>query len=217
MSDDMTQQEDKKIENKKISLPKISKNNLKVLVAVVLAALLGAGAYYLRGYFVAATVNGSPITRIAVIKELEKQGGKSVLDNLVTKKLIEQEAVNKNVTVSQEEIDNELSTIEQSTLAVGMTLEDALAQQNVSKTQLIEEIVLNKKLEKMVEGSVNVSDEEVTAYLEQNKETLPPNSDEETLKEQVRTSLRQQKLTQSVQDLLTTLRENAKINYYVTF
>ena len=48
-----------------------------------------------RGLFVVALVNGEPISRIEVIKALEKQGGKATLDSLVTKKLIAQEARSK--------------------------------------------------------------------------------------------------------------------------
>ncbi|OGC78220.1 hypothetical protein A2619_02655 [candidate division WWE3 bacterium RIFOXYD1_FULL_39_9] len=199
------------------SMPRLSKSNMKIVALLVIAALLGGGFYYLKGYVIAATVNGAPISRIALIKELERQGGETVLDSLITETLITQEAAKKNVDITQAEIDTELQSIEQNTLAVGMTLDDALAQQNMTRERLIKEIKLNKQLEKLVEGSITVSDEEVAAYMEENKDALPANTDEETLKNQVRTTLRQQKYGQSIQELIAALKQNAKVNYYVTY
>ena len=61
-----------------------TKTAIIIAVIIILAALV----YYYKGLFIAATINGSPITRLAVIKELEKASGKQALDSLITKKLI---------------------------------------------------------------------------------------------------------------------------------
>jgi len=47
---------------------KLSRNKKYILLGLVLLA----GLYYFRGVFFVATVNGSPISRIRVVQELEK-------------------------------------------------------------------------------------------------------------------------------------------------
>ena len=71
---------------------------LKSITILVLA--LGLVVLFLRFFLIVAVVNGRPITHISLIRELEKQGGQSVLDNLVEKALIFQEATSKNISIS---------------------------------------------------------------------------------------------------------------------
>ncbi len=78
-------------ESKKAAL-KFSRNHIFILAGVIIAAAL---LYYFRSAFVAATVNGQPISRLSLVRELEKQGGKQAMDSLITKTLIDQEAKKK--------------------------------------------------------------------------------------------------------------------------
>ena len=65
--------------------------NKKTVVLAVIIGLILVALFYFKGTFVAATVNGSPISRLSVVSQLEKEGGKNVLDSLITEKLIESE------------------------------------------------------------------------------------------------------------------------------
>ena len=47
--------------------------------------------FVLRGAFIAAAVNGRPISRFKVIRELEKRQGMTTLDGLITEELIKQQ------------------------------------------------------------------------------------------------------------------------------
>jgi hypothetical protein len=67
-----------------------------------------SAVFFARNYLIAAVVNGQPISRLTVIQDLERQGGKQTLDTLITKSLIKQEAKKKNITVSQADINSEL-------------------------------------------------------------------------------------------------------------
>jgi len=53
----------------------------KVFITIIIVILLIA-AFQLKGLFIAAMVNGEPISRLTIIKELEKQGGKQALSSL---------------------------------------------------------------------------------------------------------------------------------------
>ena len=61
---------------------KKSFNRKKIILIAALIAAISLG-YLGKGLFVAALVNGMPISRLTVVKELEKQGGSQTLDNLV--------------------------------------------------------------------------------------------------------------------------------------
>ena len=58
------------------------------LIIVLLAVLAYVGMQQL----VVATVNGVPVSRITLLKEMESQIGEQVLDSLITRQLIVQEA-----------------------------------------------------------------------------------------------------------------------------
>src|SRR3989344_7099086 len=61
-----------------------------IIIAVVVVAVVVVG-YFAKGWFVAATVNGRPISRWSVISKLKKTSGKDTLDSLIIRKLIASE------------------------------------------------------------------------------------------------------------------------------
>ncbi len=185
-----------------------------IIAAVIL--LLVAGIFLARNYLIAAMVNGQPISRLSVISELERQGGKQTLDTIITKTLIAQEAKKRNVTVSQKDIDNELKRLEQQYSTQGQKLDQVLAMNGMTKDQLVELIETQKRIEKMV-GEQKVTDKEVDEYIERNRESLPQDQDEAVLKKNTKERLQQQKLNEKAQTFLDDLRKNAKIDYYVQY
>src|SRR3989344_2094033 len=72
--------------------------------------LIVAALFIAKGIFVAATVNGSPISRLSVIQELEKQGGKQALEAIIDKKLIETELDKQKIVATKEQIEAEIDT-----------------------------------------------------------------------------------------------------------
>lgn len=172
--------------------------------------------YLLRNLIIAATVNGQPISRLSVISELEKQGGKQTLESLITKNLIIQEARKRNVDVSQKEIDAEMKKIKDNLAAQGQNLDQVLQLQGMTKDQLVEQIKLQKMIEKMVKPAA-VTDKEITEYINNNQESLPQDQDEKTLRANIKERLQQQRLNDDAQKFLENLRKNAKINYFVNY
>ena len=98
----------------------------------------------------------------------------------------------------------------------GQKLDQVLALQGMTKEQLVDQIKLQKMLEKMV-GKIEVTDKEVDDYITSNQESLPQDQDEKTMKTNVKSSLVQQKMNTKAQELLENLRKNAKINYFVQY
>jgi len=187
-----------------------------ILVGAVIV-VLGVLLYVGRGLFVAAVVNGQPISRLSVIKETEKQSGKQALDTIVRNTLIEQEARKANVTVSDKEIDAEIANVQASLAKQGQKLDDALAMQGMTRDDLRQVIRLNKLVTKIVGSDVKVSDAEVTAYLDKNKDLLPQGQTEDQMKATAVEQIKQQKLNTKIQTWLESLQTKAKITYFVQY
>lgn len=183
------------------------------LIVIILAVL----TFLLKGLFVAALVNGQPILRLTLIKELEKQGGKQTLSSLVNQALIFQEAKKKNVEVSQKEIDEEAKKIEEDLKKQGQDLNTALLMQGMTREDFLMQLELRGLVEKLLADQIKVTDKEITDYMENNKETLPSNLSEKEIKDGIRQQLEQQKLAGKSQEWLAGLTKNAKINYFVNY
>ncbi len=196
--------------------PKKQTNKRTLLLLGTLAVVLGL-LYYFKDLFVVATVNGKPITRFEIVNELEKKNGKDVVDNLVTKNLIMQEAAKKNVTVSQDDVNNELAKIEEDLKAQNQTLDQVLQMQGLSKADVEENLRIKLYIERLLADEVQVSDDDAKKYFDENKTMYGKDAKFDDVKDQVKDQLKQQKLQEKFQTWLNDLKANAKINYFKTY
>ena len=186
-----------------------------IIIAVVVVAVVVVG-YFAKGWFVAATVNGRPISRWSVISNLEKASGKDTLDSLITRKLIASELDKQKVVVSDDEVNVQIKKIEDSVASQGGTIEQALAAQGMTKADLTSQILLNLRVEKFFADQVKISDAEVTKYIKDNK--LTDSKDQlAQLNDQVRNQLKSDKLNTVVKPWLDTLRAQASIQRWVSY
>lgn len=183
----------------------------------LIVVIMIVGIYFLKGLFVAALVNGEPITRLAVVSELEKQGGKQALSSLVNQALILQEARKKKVTVSQSEINAGLKQIEDSLKNQGQSLDTALAMQGMTRQDLMTQLKLRTLVEKLLADKAKVTEAEIADYIAKNKSTFPAEMTEADITKSVTEQLKQQKLGSASQAWLQELNKNAKINYFVSY
>lgn len=202
-----------KVETKKYSGPLLNKKYLAVLAILVLAGAL----YLMRGLFVAATVNGYPISRFQIIKSLEKESGKRVLENVITKELINQEAKKKNVVVSDEDVKKQIEEIKKSLEGQGTTIEAALSMQGQTMQDLEDNIRLQKVAEKLLADKTTVSDDEIKKYFDENKDTLGKDAKYDEVKSQIESQLKSQKFQTEVEKFLSDLKTQYKINYFVSY
>ena len=193
---------------------KVHKSTL-IIAAVIL--VVGAFLYFGREFIVAAVVNGQPISRIALIQEAEKQSGKQALSGLVRNALVEQEASKQKVTITEKQIDDQIKTVEANLTKQGQNIDQVLAMEGMTKADLRKVIRLDLLVTKMVEKDVNVSDKEVTDYIEKNRDIMPKDQSESQLKKTVAERLKQQKLSQKAQEWLANLEKNAKIVKFVNY
>jgi foldase protein PrsA len=206
--------------NTQASQQKTDKKSIKISIKtasiVAVLIILGALAYVYKGLFIAATIDGSPISRLTIIKKLEKASGKSLLESLIVEKLIQNEANAKKIVVSNDEIDAEFKKIEGQVSMQGGTLDEALSKQGMTRNDLKKQIILNKEIEKLLGDKINVTDEEIGQYIKDNKISIP-NGQEAAIRDQIKDGLRNQKLNAQAQSLIAQLKSKAKIQYFVNY
>jgi foldase protein PrsA len=193
-----------------------SLHSKKYWLLVFVLIVLGAG-YLFRGLFIAATVNGTPISRFAVIKDLEKQGGKQTLDKLIIQQLVEQQAKNKNVLITDEELDAEVQAIRSRVEAQGQDFQELLTLQGLTEDVLKENIRSQLLLQKLLEDRIQISDEEVNSFMEENSDSFPEDLSEQEKIDLAKNQLSQDKLQSEIQAYLTELKDAANINYFVNY
>ncbi len=189
----------------------------KFLVIIAIVIIIGALGFYFKGLFVAATVNGSLISRYAVIAELERVSGAQALDSLIIPKLIDNEARKKGITISGDELNAEIKNIEDQIEARGGTLDEMLAAQNLSREYFVKQIATQKKLEKFITADqTQVADSEIEQYIKNNKIKISKGEEAE-YKNQLKEQMRQQKLSNAAMALIDSLRSQAKIKYFIKY
>ena len=189
----------------------------RLLIVVLVLILILALVYFSRRYLIAATVNDKSIGRLAVLNKLEKQGGKKILETMITQVLIQQEAEKRKIIIIQKDIDTEMKKIEANVSSQGSTLDQALQTQGMTKNDLIEEIKVQLMLQKMAGNDIKISDKEVDDYINAQKGQFSQDAGQEPPREQIKAQLKQQKLQQKIQSFITDLKAKAKINYFVSY
>ncbi len=184
---------------------------LKYLLGLIL--ILGL-LYTYKGSFISATVNGKIISRYSLIKELERQGKDLAVDSLISQELILQEAKNKKINITQKDLDKTIENVKKSLEASQQTLDGFLASQNLTYKDFIKQVKMQLIIEKLVSGNIKISSEKIDKYLEDNREFFPADLSEKELRDSAISQLKQVELNAKVQELLTNLKNRAKIKYF---
>ena len=142
-----------------------------------------------KSLYLAATVNGQLITRLSVIKELEKQSGKKVLDNMITQSLIMEEARKKNIKINSQDIDKQMKGIEESVKKQGQNIDQLLAAQGMTKVDLRNQINVQMIIEKALASKIKVTDKDIDTYLKDNKAQFSQAGGGEPSRDQVKKQL----------------------------
>ncbi|MDP3013773.1 MAG: peptidyl-prolyl cis-trans isomerase [Candidatus Subteraquimicrobiales bacterium] len=152
-------------------------------VAILLSFLfifVGCGR---DGRKIAAVVNGESIYLSQLERRLERYGKewkgenektrrKSILEDIINKKLILQEARRQGITVSQAEVDACLENVKK-TFPSHKAFEQALDKMGVTEEEFGEEAEENLMVNKMIDRvskNIKVTGEEIESYYQKNKE-----------------------------------------------
>lgn len=199
---------------------KIVKTNSRKLFWIVPLISLILAAAFLYGFkdrFLVALVNNQPITRAALDRELEKQGGATTLENLVLKTLLFQEGKKKKINISPSEIENKIQELEKELTTQGQNLESLLAMRGQTRADLVEQIKIQLIVEQLLAGKTQATEEEMKKYFEENKTYYPKGTTFESKKAEIEQTLIQQKMGEEFQVFVENLKKQAKIVYFLQF
>jgi len=200
-----------------VSTVSASPRSMSALKKVLIIAGVLIALYLLKGLFVVSLVNGKPIYRFSVVNRLEQLGGQSIVTELTRRYVVEDELANRGITITQEEIDQEIDDARKLFEAQGVNFEDALAQDNLTLEDVREISRYQKGLRLLAEdGAEEVSDEEVAAYFVENKDFYE-NQTFDDVKDQIKDSLNEQNLQTREQTVVQELLQNARITTFKAY
>lgn len=143
---------------------------LILAIGIPLICVVAVVAYYLvsKDNYV-AKVGGVKISQEELNKALNKQYGTTVLDTLVSDKVIELEAEKKSVTVSKKAIQSQLDTLA-TQYGSEEALESALASNNMTISDAKKSIKTYLLTKKLIEPTLDITDSELKSYFKENKD-----------------------------------------------
>jgi parvulin-like peptidyl-prolyl isomerase len=187
-----------------------SKRNIILLVVLLLIVLV----WQFRGYFIAATVNGQPISRWELNDQMTKRFGDQTLDNIVNERLILGAARQKGIFVTNDEINKKMKEVEDR-LKGQATLKEALAAQGMTEDTFRRQLEIQVSIEKMFNKDATVSPKEVDEYILKNEDTYKEATDQAKVKQDVTDNLKQQKISEAFDKWFADIKKTATIKKYL--
>lgn len=186
-----------------------SSRNFYIILIIAGVLLL---AFYKKNWFIAATVNGSPVTNLELQIRLNEQFRTQTLNQMINEKIILSEAAKNNVTVSSADINQKISEIEGS-VGGPQALDNLLSQQGQTRTSVRQQLKLQLTIEKLYANEATISADEVTKFIEQNKDQLRA-TDSAGQQKEATDAIKNQKLTQIFSKKFQDLKTKAKVQIF---
>ncbi|MEK7127504.1 MAG: hypothetical protein AAB838_02130, partial [Patescibacteria group bacterium] len=124
-------------------------------------------------------------------------------------RLVTEKAEQDKIVVTGTDVDNKVADLSKM-LAGQTTLDAALAQQGLTMEEFRRQVYLQALVEKIAEPTVQISDQEVTDYIAQNKTYLTA-TEEGAIKQEATIALRRQKISEVFGKIFADLKAKAKI------
>jgi len=210
---EVNQVEEKSCCCKVCGIKNMNPRTAKILGAIIIVLAL---LFVCKGLFIAAMINGSPVSRFSVIRELERNSGKEALESIIVERLINKEAAKKGINITDEEINAEINKAEEQIKSQGGTLEQVLASQGMSLELLKRQIVIQRELEALLSDKVQVTQDEVDNFITENKIKVPK-GEEDNYNAQITEEIRQQKLSMESRAFIESLKSGKTIRYFVDY
>ncbi|MFB4164200.1 SurA N-terminal domain-containing protein [Alteribacillus sp. JSM 102045] len=150
--------------------------------------------------------------------EMEKQIQEQTVEQLIGQELLIQEADKRELTASDEEVEEELTSLKEQ-FGSDEEFKQALESENLSEEELQSDIEKQVKVEKLVEdeaGNIEVSEDELKEMYEQMSQAQGGEDGEEgpsfeEMKPQLEEQMKQQKEGEEIQKLVEELRESGDV------
>lgn len=188
---------------------------LAAVAAVAIVALAGLNVFQaLRPAPAVASVNGAKISRADYDKAVAHGDGSQILDGLVTNKLIEQDAAKHHVTVTTDDVDNDLKTVK-AQFPTDAAYRQALDAQHLTEPDLRDRLRIQLLVDKLVPASGTVSDSDIQTAYDAGKDTTYQGKTLDQVKDQIKTQLLQQQQSDAQSAYVDQLHSSAKISTHI--
>lgn len=185
-------------------------------VAIVLA-LIGV-LFAASRMWVVAWVDNKPITRWELYKLLEKRDEGKTTEELIVQSLLRSEGSKQRQNVSDAEIEAEIKKVEEQ--QGGAAQLDQILQVNRTTREDFRKLVeLQLIKQKLFGQGVNITDEDVNKYIEENKDSLPPgimdkpeSSEAAKLRDSAKEQLRQMKINENFNKWLEETMQSSRVS-----
>lgn len=151
---------------------------MKKMIYISIGVLAATAIFILaafNGDETVAKVGDREITKEALYEKLVATSGAATLDVMISNEVVDQEAEKAKVKVTQDEIDEEMAVYEEQ-YGGAEGLAEALATSGMSIADLEEEMKTYLKVEKIIGPDIEITDEQMSTYFEENKESLEQGS-----------------------------------------
>lgn len=169
---------------------------LRTYSLIVITFLIVIGIFWLAAkYLVVAWVNKKPVTRFEYYSALEKKDQKLTLDQLIRDKLLADEVAKNGIKVDQQEIDARIKLVEEQQQGPE-GLDMLLQQYGLTREEFPSVIKRQLEIEKLFGSNINISDEDINKFIEENKSQITSPVDDK-LRQQVKDELKSQKTNEA--------------------
>jgi len=149
------------------------KVNIYVIIIVFLFLLVLVEAIYFNSRTglneVVAKVNDETITKEELYNFMVSQNGRQVLDYMISEKIVEMEAKAQNISVTKEEVDEKIAKAAEQYGGIEI-FEQTITSYGYSMNAIREDIEKSLIIEKLIGDRVEITEEEIKNYFEENKE-----------------------------------------------
>lgn len=146
------------------------KKVIYLAVGIIAASAIFLLAGFNKGEAV-ATVNGTAIEKDALYEQMVKTSGAEALEVMISDEIIRQEAKKADITVTQDEIDAEMAVYEEN-YGGAEGLASAIETSGMTMEDLENEMETYLKIEKLIGPNIEITDEAIQTYFEENKAAL---------------------------------------------
>lgn len=147
---------------------------MQKLLYIAIGAAAAAAIILLADFIqkdTAASVNGVDIGKDELYEEIVKTDGGETLNTMISNEIIRQEAEKEEIEITQEELDAEMAVYQES-YGGEEELQSAVEASGLTMADLTEEMENYLKIEKLIGPDIEISDEEIETYFEENKDSF---------------------------------------------
>lgn len=154
-------------------------NNMKRIIALIIAIVLIASTIISVTLYmnrdnsntVVATVNGEKITKEDLYNFLVKTNGEQALNVLIIEKIVRLEAEKENIEVTKDDIQAEMDKMIEE-FGGEEAFNNALTFYGVTRADMEYDIEMNLYLERLLEPVIEITEDEMKNYFEENKDSF---------------------------------------------